>query len=375
METNDVTRTTMLAGALVLTVWPEAPLGEHQRYGYRIRDAATGQEIEGRDLFTGTGGPMEPARALRDLAGYLSAAGEARQYALDHPSTAFENTGPFPDWLAETVRDHPQPVAELAAWDGPVSPVSQRGPGKELARRWLHVVSFDAWEDERGEDLFEDIERGAIDHVMGYLKEHDFGNDLDDPKVRELIGDEIALRPTSEVVVDGEYVLVHDQQTRCIDFYRKVPLAHVEPEPQRWISVVFLQGAEADDVLDLIDRQGPDAAIEHLAGYDFGEETVQAALENGYVYDDLPTGTVDEVAVRDVYTLSYNHHLGHVSLLREYDALPDPVLLGIDTPATPQPPTPPAPERSARREPHSIGGRDWFEGSSRTDASGRGLGL
>lgn len=100
----------------------------------------------------------------------------------------------------------------------------------------------------------------------------------------------------------------------------------------RWISVVFLQGSEADEALDLIDREGTDAAIEHLTGFDYGEETVQAALENGYVYDEPPRGTLDKVAARDVYTLTYNPFFGHVSLLREHGALPDPALLGIDTP-------------------------------------------
>ena len=97
----------------------------------------------------------------------------------------------------------------------------------------------------------------------------------------------------------------------------------------RWISVVFLQGSEADDVLDLIDRDGAEAAIEHLAGYDSGEETTRAALENGYVYDALPAGALDRAASSDVYTLTYSPFLGHVSLLREYDAVPDPVLRGI----------------------------------------------
>ena len=58
---------------------------------------------------------------------------------------------------------------------------------------------------------------------------------------------------------------------------------HSEPAPEhvvapRWISVVFLQGEEADEVLDLIDAQGTDAAIEHLTGYDYGDETVEAAI-------------------------------------------------------------------------------------------------
>ena len=43
-NTDGITRTTAQAGSLTLTVWPDEPLDEHQRYGYRILDN------QGRDL-------------------------------------------------------------------------------------------------------------------------------------------------------------------------------------------------------------------------------------------------------------------------------------------------------------------------------------
>lgn len=262
-----LTATTRAVGSLSVTLWPDTPLGEHQRYAYRITDAATGQMVEGRDLFTGAGLPVAPARALRELAGFLSAAGESRQYALDHPGHEPEHKGLFPDWLAEAAR--------------------------------------------RNADALTVLDQG--------------------------------------------------------------PLA--EPDPQaarRWISVVFLQGDEADEALELIDRDGTDAAIEHLAGYDYGEETVDAALENGYVYDTLPIGAADRVATRDVYTLTYNHALGHVGLVREFDALPDPALLGIDTPI----PAPPSARPGATRPSPSEAGSDWFgPPPSAGPAPGRGPSL
>ncbi len=146
-----------------------------------------------------------------------------------------------------------------------------------------------------------------------------------------------------------------------------------------WISVVFLEGSEADEVSDLITRKGTDAAIAHLAGHDYGEETTQAALENGYVYDEPPRGPRDKVATHDVYTLTYSPFLGHVSLLREHAALPDPALLGINTPT-------PAPEHvqvahqagrtlapAARRE---RPGGEWFTRQpGGASAQGRGLAL
>ena len=266
-----VARTTAQAGTLTLTVWPDTPLGAHQRYAYRVEDTATGEAVEGRDLFTGAGAPVAPEAAVRELAVFLSAAGEARQYALDNPGTNPDNAALFPEQIAEAARINADALSELT--------------------------------------------------------EHD---------------------PQPPHAPNGE---------------------------RRWISVVFLDGAEADKVLDLIHASGPDAAIEHLAGYDHGEDTVQDALANGYVYDAPPRGHLDRVAAKDAYTLTYSPFLGHVSLLREYDATPDPALLDIDTPTPAARTTQPAPgrvSRSVRREPER---KDWFARPPRAATSGRGLSL
>lgn len=159
--------------------------------------------------------------------------------------------------------------------------------------------------------------------------------------------------------------------------------------PQRWLSVVFLQGAEADEVLNLIDRDGADAAIEHLRNWDYGEETTDAALENGYVYDEPPTGQLDRVITDGDYSLTYNPFMGHVSLLRSHPAaMFDPDLDATDVvPAseaisgvgpldasTPRTAATPASTRT-RRVP--VGAEpDWFAGPDRSSGStGRGLSL
>lgn len=269
LDTTGATRTTVQAGDLRLTVWPDVPLGEHQRYAYRIEHPATGQSVEGRDLFTGTGAPVSPERALRELAVFLSAAGEARQFTIDHPGQHTDNDGAFPDWVADAARHHPDTLIEL------------------------------------------------IDH---------------DPDIAERTS-------------------------------------------RRWVSVVFLQGNEADQVLDIIDRDGADAAIEHLAGYDFGEETTQAALENGYVYDQPPIGALDRTATSDVYTLTYSPFLGHVSLLRTHDAVRDPALLNIDTAAPISAPARRTVEQASVRAGRSEA-TDWFARRPGASAShGRGLAL
>jgi hypothetical protein len=253
-------------------------VGEHQRYAYRITDTTTGQTVEGRDLFTGAGTPVDPRHALRDLATFLSAAGQARQYALDQSGSSPEHEGLFPVWVAEAARTNTDALAELS--------------------------------------------------------EHD----------------------------------------------------HSEPEQavgRRWLNVAFLQGEEADAVRDLIDRDGAEAAIAHLSGYDYGEETTQAALENGYVYDDQPpTGSADRTVQDGRYALTYNHGLGHVGLYREFDTPPDPALHEAEQPASAvvheQPHHAPVPAREASAARRSALGadRDWYASpASAPTGSPRGLSL
>lgn len=154
------------------------------------------------------------------------------------------------------------------------------------------------------------------------------------------------LREASAIFDQAETALDHACQAASRIAWQELPDA---VPPHRYVSVVFLQGEDADRVLDTITLKGADHAIEELAGHDFGDETVDAALESGYVYEQPPTGQLDRVATRDVYTMVYNPFMGHVGLYREHDALPDPVLLGIeDPPAHAAPATPAA---AAVREP------------------------
>ena len=275
---GDPTTTTVQAGTLTLTVWPDALVGEHQRYAYRIADTTTGQTVEGRDLFTGAGTPVDPHHAIRDLATYLSAAGQVRQHGLDQSGNSPEHEGLFPAWVAEAARTNTDDPTELS--------------------------------------------------------EHN----------------------------------------------------HSEPEQavgRRWLNVAFLQGEEADAVLDLIDRDGAEAAIAHLSGYDYGEETTQAALENGDVYDDQPpTGSTNRTVQDGRYALTYNHGLGHVGLYREFDTPPDPALHEAEQPASAvvneQPHHVPVPAREASAARRSALGadRDWYAGPANAPTgSSRGLSL
>lgn len=130
----------------------------------------------------------------------------------------------------------------------------------------------------------------------------------------------------------------------------------------QWVGVVFLQGSEADEVLDMISAQGVETAVEHLSGWDYGEETTSAAIANNHVYDAIPAGVLDRTVEHGMYTLNYNPFMGHVSLFRHHNPAPD----------TSPPPEPnPAPQRTAARD------ASWYQPIRRSDTGpsslGRGL--
>jgi len=107
----------------------------------------------------------------------------------------------------------------------------------------------------------------------------------------------------------------------------------------RWISVVFLQGDEAHAVLGMIDLRGAITAIDHLQQWDYGDETIDAALNNGYVYDRIPAGRTDRIIEDDgsPYVLTYSKQFAYVSLLRRHPFEPEPNLVRMPGVASNQP--------------------------------------
>lgn len=106
---------------------------------------------------------------------------------------------------------------------------------------------------------------------------------------------------------------------------------HAEAAPQqvdieRWVSVCFLQGEDAEEVLQMIDDEGIDAALGHVKNWDYGDETTQAALENGHVYEHPPTGHLEQEVRDGDYVMTYSHSFGHVALYRLNEINPDDAL-------------------------------------------------
>ena len=209
------------------------------------------------------------------------------------------------------------------------------------------------------------LDQLATAHLKHRVRAHDDAGD-------QTAGATDALAATAELqqaaaLLDG----VHDRVVSAMAASGRIAWhpAPTAPGPMsRWVSVVFLQGQDADEVLAIIDRDGTDAAIEHLAGFDMGEETTQAALINGYVYDTIPTGPLDHTTTTGVYTLTYNHDHGHVSLLRAH---PETREREAGAPVTG---TAPSRLQSRRQTPVVEDEDDWFAPSQSSSVSrGRAL--
>ncbi|MFC8797017.1 hypothetical protein ACFT2C_04745 [Promicromonospora sp. NPDC057138] len=89
--------------------------------------------------------------------------------------------------------------------------------------------------------------------------------------------------------------------------------------PGRLYDVVFLQDSEGHAVCDLIAEIGAEAAVQHLAAWDHGSETRDAAVFHGHYYDQPPGRAGDHSHDSGMYVLTWNAALGHVNLLRRFD--------------------------------------------------------
>lgn len=69
----------------------------------------------------------------------------------------------------------------------------------------------------------------------------------------------------------------------------------------------------------MIDDEGADAALNYLKNWDHGNETTQAALENGYVYDLPPTGPLEHEVRNENYDMTFSHSFGHIGLYRLHE--------------------------------------------------------
>lgn len=101
----------------------------------------------------------------------------------------------------------------------------------------------------------------------------------------------------------------------------------------RFIGVVFQQGDDAAETLEILNERGWHAAIEYLAQWDLGPESEETAEANGHVYDEVQIGEWDTICVSGDYVMTYDQALGHVGLVRRIDPSPSSSPLPpVDTP-------------------------------------------
>lgn len=164
------------------------------------------------------------------------------------------------------------------------------------------------------------------------------------------------LRHTARRVGEAERLLNEAMSAASRIAWR--PTTEVRETAGRFINVAFVQGEDACDSIRLIECGGVGKVALDLAGHDFGDETVDAALENGYVYDEVPIGTSDRSYEFDAYTVVYNSSHGHVALYRREDALPSPTLLGLEAPRHAAPARKDSPIESRRSRQERLGNPD-----------------
>jgi hypothetical protein len=247
-DTSPSTRTILArqAGSLSLAVWhdgsePDELGGYRQRYAYRIASTAGPgiPPVDGRDIRSGVGDAIDTIRSMGTLVNFLSAAGEAYRYDMDHPGGS-ENRDLFPGWVPEAAYLNSDELAMLAM---------------EL----------------------EELE------------------ELEEPAPTPDTANQTAVSETQDLAGDGPAW-----------------------PPGRYYTVVFLQDNEGHAVVDLLEEKGADDVIEHLAQWDFGSETLDAALFNTEVYSEVPVYQATRVAENGPYVLTYNPGLGDVHLLRAF---------------------------------------------------------
>jgi hypothetical protein len=80
----------------------------------------------------------------------------------------------------------------------------------------------------------------------------------------------------------------------------------------KYEDIFFAQNSEdTDEVFEILDDEGEDAAIEYLQQWHYpGEHRV---------LDESPQGSADTVYEKDGYTLAYNRGLGYIGLVFEVE--------------------------------------------------------
>lgn len=102
------------------------------------------------------------------------------------------------------------------------------------------------------------------------------------------------------------YILVADFKPVYTPFdYTYPPAKEYIPPVPVYREIVFLQGSEADESIEILNDKGKEAAIQHLADYDNGE---------GGIWEALPCGIFNHIYQSGKYTMCVNFGVPYISL-------------------------------------------------------------
>ena len=97
-------------------------------------------------------------------------------------------------------------------------------------------------------------------------------------------------------------------------------LGHDTHDAAKYVEVMFAQGDDASELFDLLDAYGWDALIDRLTDWDYGQETEDAAVVNGDIYDGLPKYRGEQRVVSGEYTVIADWPYNYIALYRELPA-------------------------------------------------------
>jgi len=78
----------------------------------------------------------------------------------------------------------------------------------------------------------------------------------------------------------------------------------------KYSNIFFIQGEEANEVLDILNNKGEQAAFDQLQEWNYGESPVETNNSEGFI----PWGSNDRLFKVDNFVMSYNSGIPYIGL-------------------------------------------------------------
>jgi hypothetical protein len=78
----------------------------------------------------------------------------------------------------------------------------------------------------------------------------------------------------------------------------------------KYSNIIFLQGDEADEVINILNKKGEQKAFDQLQEWNYGESPIEENNSEGYT----PWGSRDHLYKVENYVMSYNLGIPYIGL-------------------------------------------------------------